>query len=146
MRRFESRAWIFLSISREQSALHEVIANADYLYRAIPTIEEVNDALSWLSSAGLILIEDGLYQLSDRGRKLSPGLRRQCQPWELVALAEKLLRTIGCSSVCDVKISKTDYERNCQLYHECFLSMFDPRKRKEIEEFQKRLNRRKWKW
>ena len=45
-------AWIFLSVFEQPSSIQEVIATADYINHAIPTLRDVQISLGWLQAQG----------------------------------------------------------------------------------------------
>ncbi len=67
-----SDAWIFISMAFYQgeasTSLRDLIATADYINHAIPTDEEIEGAINRLSSAGLVIVQEGHFHLSPAGR------------------------------------------------------------------------------
>ena len=47
-------AWLLLCLSTEQRGLSEIIAAADGINKAIPTLDEICDGFGWLKHHGLI--------------------------------------------------------------------------------------------
>src|SRR5215510_10349012 len=73
-----SDIWIFLCItSRDGVSLDHIIAVADMLNHAIPMEEEVKKAITRLSSAGLIRVEDESFILTETGYQLHETIRKK---------------------------------------------------------------------
>jgi hypothetical protein len=71
-----SDAWVLAAIDWAADAdLAKIIAAADAINHAIPTIEEVEHAIQLLGAAGLVRYSDNSLQLMDEGRRVC-GLRR----------------------------------------------------------------------
>lgn len=71
---WSTSAWILYSVamtSRDKpAALHEIIAAADALNHAIPTLGELQRSLGGLMEAGLITREGKCYSLTTKGSNL----------------------------------------------------------------------------
>ena len=63
-------AWIFLSIFEQPTPLWDVIASADYINHAIPTLRELQTSLGWLQAQGLVKKEEKKYTLTEEGAAL----------------------------------------------------------------------------
>ena len=84
--------WIFLSIALQAkvdgASLRDVIAAADYINHAIPTIEEIEGAVNRLTAARLIWIRNNRFGLTDSGKVLVRSVARRkrhiLDQWKLV--------------------------------------------------------------
>ena len=66
-----SDAWILAAVDWAADAdLAKIIAAADAINHAIPTIEEVEHAIQFLGAAGLVRYSDNSLQLTDEGRRV----------------------------------------------------------------------------
>ena len=63
-------AWIFMCVHDKPSTLQKIISNADYIDRAIPSLEELQVSLGWLLTKGLIRKDGGCYLLTETGSQL----------------------------------------------------------------------------
>lgn len=66
--------WILLALMFDEdppSPLDRIIAVADYINHALPTIEELHGALNRLASAGLIRARSGSFELTKKGLDLN---------------------------------------------------------------------------
>lgn len=94
-----SDAWIFVSLAFYQgnvgTSLRDLIATADYINHAIPNADEVEGAISRLSSAGLVTVEDDCFYLTNAGRALLNELRaKRPSLGKTWALVEERLPTL----------------------------------------------------
>jgi hypothetical protein len=66
-----SDAWILAAVDwAADTDLAKIIAAADAINHAIPTIEEVEHAIQFLGAAGLVRYSDNSLQLTDEGRRV----------------------------------------------------------------------------
>ena len=66
-----SDAWILAAVDWAADAdLAKIIAAADAINHAIPTIEEVEHAIQFLGAAGLVRYSDNSLQLTEEGRRV----------------------------------------------------------------------------
>ena len=66
-----SDAWVLAAVDWAADAdLAKIIAAADAINHAIPTIEEVEHAIQFLGAAGLVRYSDNSLQLTDEGRRV----------------------------------------------------------------------------
>jgi hypothetical protein len=71
MRARWSDAWILAAVDWAGDAdLAKIIAAADAINHALPTIEEVEHAIQFLGAAGLVRYSDNSLQLTDEGRRV----------------------------------------------------------------------------
>jgi hypothetical protein len=71
MRARWSDAWILAAVDWAGDAdLAKIIAAADAMNHALPTIEEVEHAIQFLGAAGLVRYSDNSLQLTDEGRRV----------------------------------------------------------------------------
>jgi hypothetical protein len=78
MRARWSDAWILAAVDWAGDAdLAKIIAAADAINHAIPTIEEAEHAIKFLGAAGLVRYADNSLQLTDEEDAYVSGLRRR---------------------------------------------------------------------
>jgi hypothetical protein len=66
-----SDAWILAAVDWAADAdLAKIVAAADAINHAIPTIEEVDHAMRFLGAAGLVDYSDASLRLTDEGRRV----------------------------------------------------------------------------
>jgi hypothetical protein len=71
MRARWSDAWVLAAVDWAADAdLAKIIAAADAINHAIPTIDEVEHAIQFLGAAGLVRYSDNSLQLTDEGRRV----------------------------------------------------------------------------
>jgi len=104
-------------------SLRDLIGTADYINHAIPDQEEIEGAITRLSTAGLATLRDELFFLTAAGRALweEPGAkgRSLLKKWERVA---ERLRTAEFPEleVSPYKLETGRFEKVLREYHEGF--------------------------
>lgn len=124
MQKTESRSWILLSIGQEKTALYRVISNADYINHAIPTFDEMLDALEWLLSAELIEISGQFVNLTSFGFDLVSKIKSFGHPCNAIEVMEQSLAEVHTGERRSVQLTKEEYEYHCNSHHDQFRKIY----------------------
>ena len=101
-----SDAWILLAALYNHDStefqLHQIVAAADFINHAIPTLEEMHGAINRLLAGHLIKTRRGLFSVTDRALTLFSKIETSCKNQVLDQL-DGLRRIMDCPC-CGVKL------------------------------------------
>lgn len=107
----KSDAWILLAAlcyrERASVQLHEIIAAADFINHAIPTVEEIHGSLNRLNSGGLLKARMGGFSVTARSQVMYEAVQSSCKKAVLDQL-DGLSRIMSCPC-CGVRLKKVNW-------------------------------------
>ncbi len=110
----EEDAWILLSLlynhKKGQSRLEDIIATADGVNHAIPTLEEIHGALNRLESARLIKRQQNTFIVTDAALDLYSKVQASCKQYILDQL--DCLRRLMYCPCCGIKLKAVRWRIN----------------------------------
>lgn len=128
------RAWILLAIPNDGGSLKDIFWRADGINKAIPTLDELNDSLGWLQSAGLVAGVDSMYFITDQGNKLIENCDNHPKSifdiWDCI---DNSINSIEVSKFKMMQISESDYESAYKDYSKEFWNTYEELCKKDNE-------------
>lgn len=121
-----TRAWILLAIPNNGGSLKSIFWRADGINKAIPMLNELNDALGWLQSTGLITEVDSKYFKTDQGNKLIESCDTNSNSifdvWDCI---DNSIDMIEISEFKCMQISEADYKSAYNEYNKEFWNTYE---------------------
>ena len=116
-----TNAWIILAIDfRADSkfiSLEKIISAADALNHAIPTCEELQTAIGWLSEQGFVEEQNKSFGLTSLGRNLMADIKSKTEKpfegWKL--LEQRFVHAKTPSKLAE--ISESEWQRSYENYY-----------------------------
>ena len=123
-------AWIFLSINTTEdgTSLEDLIAKADYINHAIPSKDEIEGAVTRLSTAGLVRFENSKFILTDSGKEVYEYIHNG-KDSTYIALWGKLEKHLNKSTfpfleVDQFKLNLSQFQITYNIYNKRFLKTY----------------------
>lgn len=91
----QTRAWIALSLSSKPGMLRDIVAAADMMNHALPTLDELRESLGWLRAQGLAIGDEHRFALTAQGSAIVDTLHARTRTlnkvWDALAAAFELM-------------------------------------------------------